>query len=184
MLNAFNFRAACFTGHRQFSNDEEREVLEKLDSAVRYLIEERDIRVFRAGGALGFDTMAAYTVLGYRHLYPDVRLELYLPCPDQTRYWDANDKESYEYIKARADKAIYTSDRYFGGCMHLRNRRLVNGSMICVAYYRGGSEGGTAYTVDYAERQGLEVMNLYTSPKDQRGDAFDWQWSFDRYMKH
>lgn len=164
MLDIFNFRAACFTGHRKFSRDEEREVLERLDSAVRYLIEERDIRAFRTGGALGFDTMAAYTVIGYRHLYPKIRLELYLPCPDQTRYWSEEDRKSYEYIKDHANKVIYTSDHYYGGCMHLRNRRLVNGSLICVAYCRSGSEGGTAYTVDYAQNHGVELINLFDTP--------------------
>lgn len=168
MLNAFNFRAASFTGHRHFSEDEKAMVFKKLDTVVKYLIEERDFRVFRTGGALGFDTMAAYTILGYRHLYPDIRLELYLPCPDQARYWGDEDKKSYEYIKAHADKIIYTSEHYFTGCMHLRNRRLITGTMICVTYFRGGSEGGTAYTVDYARQQGLEIINLCDLPNAKK----------------
>ena len=41
---------------------------------------------------------------------------------------------------------------------------LVNGSDLCVAYCRK-HEGGTAYTMDYARRQYVEVMNLYDTFK-------------------
>ena len=54
---------------------------------------------------------------------------------------------------------VYTSQEYTKGCMHKRNRHLVDHSSVCVCYLTK-KDGGTAYTVDYAERQGLEVINL------------------------
>ena len=50
-------------------------------------------------------------------------------------------------------------DTYFDGCMLERDRRLVEGSDVCVAYC-AQSRGGTAYTVTRAMREGLEVINL------------------------
>ena len=40
---------------------------------------------YGAGGALGFDTLAAQTVLDMKKEYPQLRLILVLPCEDQTR---------------------------------------------------------------------------------------------------
>lgn len=157
------YRTVCFTGHRGLSELEKRDALDKLDRVVRFLVTERGSITFRTGGALGFDTMAAYTVLGYRLLYPQIKLELYLPCPNQTRNWGKDDIDSYNYIKQRADVVKVVSPVYFSGCMHVRNRTLVNGSDVCVAYCRGGS-CGTSYTVDYAQKQYVEVINLYKTP--------------------
>ena len=153
------YRTVCFTGHRRFAPGEDRTTLGRLDGCVRELIEKHGALVFRTGGALGFDTMAAYTVLGYRLLYPQIKLELYLPCPDQTRGWKPADVDSYKYIKEHADRVYVASPYYFSGCMHVRNRMLVNGADLCVAYCRR-HEGGTAYTVDYARQQYVELINL------------------------
>ena len=54
---------------------------------------------------------------------------------------------------------VYTAQQYARGCMHKRNRHLVDNSSVCVCYLNRES-GGTAYTVDYAEKQGLEIINL------------------------
>lgn len=53
----------------------------------------------------------------------------------------------------------YTSEEYTRGCMHKRNRHLVDNSSACIAYLTE-SKGGTAYTVDYAAKHGLTVFNI------------------------
>lgn len=73
---------------------------------------------FGAGGALGFDTLAAQTVLKLRERYPDIKLILVLPCKTQARGWKQADIDEYERIKAAADKVVYTSEDYYRGCMH------------------------------------------------------------------
>lgn len=120
---------------------------------------DRGIRFFGAGGALGFDTLAAQTVLRLKKKYSDIKLILVLPCLTQARGWPTEDVEEYERIKAQADKVIYTAQEYTKGCMHKRNRHLVDHSSVCVCYLTKDN-GGTAYTVDYAEKRGLEIINL------------------------
>ena len=66
---------------------------------------------FGAGGALGFDTIAAFTVLKLKESYPDIRLILVLPCLAQTRGWSREDVEKYEDIKSKADKESRNSIR-------------------------------------------------------------------------
>jgi len=86
-------------------------------------------------------------------------LILVLPCLAQTRGWSIEDVEIYEDIKNKADKVVYTSQEYTRGCMHKRNRHLVDNSSACIAYLTK-NKGGTAYTVDYATKHGLTVFNI------------------------
>ena len=88
-----------------------------------------------------------------------MKLILVLPCLTQTRGWREEDVAEYERIKAQADKVVYTAQEYTRGCMFKRNRHLVDHSGVCVCYLTK-KDGGTAYTVDYAEKQGLGIVNL------------------------
>lgn len=148
----------CFTGHRKLPLQKREEIIRKLEQTLITLIQS-GIRYFGAGGARGFDTLAAQTVLKLRKEYPHIKLILVLPCLSQTRGWRNEDVKSYEAIKVAADEVIYTSQEYIRGCMHKRNRYLVDHSSICVCYLTE-SRGGTAYTVNYAKKQGLKVINL------------------------
>ncbi|MBR2354174.1 MAG: DUF1273 family protein [Clostridia bacterium] len=149
---------ACFTGHREIPTDLLGHLAERLRRAVEYAY-DHGVREFRAGGALGFDTLAALTVLDLKELHPDVRLCLYLPCQTQTRGWSERDCQIYQDILQRADSYTYTSEHYHRGCMMVRNRALVDGSDVCIAFCKK-STGGSAYTVKYASTKGLTVWNL------------------------
>lgn len=100
-----------------------------------------------------------------RRVYPELRLILVLPCPEQAQGWNPKDRERYETIKGKADKMVYTSPRYHRGCMFKRNRRLVEHSSVCVCYLTKPA-GGTFYTVKYAHRQGLKILNLADSDEN------------------
>ena len=151
-------KTCCFTGHREIP-------LLRLPQLKKSLLEtiEEQIKLgycyFGAGGALGFDTLAAQAVLKLKETYPHIRLILVLPCLSQTRGWREKDVAEYERIKSLADKVVYTSQEYSRGCMFKRNRHLVDNSSICIAYL-SKDEGGTAYTVKYAQEKGVKVINL------------------------
>ena len=120
---------------------------------------EQGYRYFGTGGALGFDTLAAQTVLELKSKYPEIKLILVLPCENQTLEWERAYIEEYERIKAAADKVVYTSKVYYSGCMHKRNRHLVDNSSLCICFLTEQS-GGTAYTANYAQSQGLKIINV------------------------
>lgn len=151
-------KTVCFTGHRELSADDLPEISKHLEDTLATLIEQ-DYCYFSAGGALGFDTLAAQTVLRLRERYPQIRLILVLPCLNQSRGWPQADIDTYEEIKRCADKVTYTSEHYFRGCMQKRNRHLVDNSSVCICYLTN-PVGGTAYTVDYARRMGLRIINI------------------------
>lgn len=151
-------RTVCFTGHRKIPPEQVDTLALRLKATLIQLINDGYL-YFGAGGALGYDTLAAQTVLELKKQYPDVKLILVLPCLSQTRGWSTRDIEIYEDIKNKADKVVYTSQEYTRGCMHKRNRHLVDNSSVCVCYLTERT-GGTAYTVDYAHKNNLTVINL------------------------
>lgn len=151
-------KTCCFTGHRDIPSEAYQSIFKKTEDMVESLI-KKGYLYFGAGGALGFDTIAAFAVLKLKERYPDVRLILVLPCLLQTRGWSSEDVGIYESIKKQADKVVYTSEEYTKGCMHKRNRHLVDNSSACIAYLTE-NKGGTAYTVDYAIKHGLTVFNV------------------------
>ena len=152
-------RTVCFTGHRQIPFEVAARLPELLENVIADL-HERGAVAFRTGGAMGFDTLAALKVLDMRKKFPDIRLELILPCRNQTDRWDAASKQTYHYIMREANHCRFLYDTYFEGCMLERDRRLVAGSDVCVAYC-AHNQGGTAYTFACAMKEGLEVVNLH-----------------------
>ena len=152
-------KVACFSGHRRLSQDCE-EMRAKLKKEIIGLI-ERGVVFFGAGGAWGFDMLAEETVLQLKEDYPHIRLVLVLPCPpeQQTLKWSTDQRQRYYEILERADKVRILSPQYTRNCMLARNRHLVDGSAYLVCYLRE-QRGGTAYTVGYADRQGLQIIRL------------------------
>lgn len=150
-------KTCCFSGHREITDNTD-EIKLLLKQVLISLI-NCGIIYFGAGGARGFDALAAQTVLELKKLYPQIKLILVLPCPDQTIGWDHSDIRIYERIKKDADKIRVLSEYYYNGCMLARNRHLVNCSSVCVCYKRK-SYGGTAYTVRYAIQRGLRIIKL------------------------
>ncbi len=151
-------QTACFTGHREIPAGEQSNILRRTADAILSLY-DRGYRTFCAGGALGFDTIAARAVIALRQKYPDIRLHLILPCRDQTAKWSAPDRLLYETIKREANEITYTAESYTRDCMLKRNRQLVEESSVCICYLKKRT-GGTAYTVNYAEQKGLQIIEI------------------------
>jgi len=151
-------QTCCFTGHRIIPPNEYEGIQKRLEGEIINLIHQ-GVRYFGAGGALGFDTMAALAVLKLKSEFSHVRLILVLPCEDQTIRWDEEDIKTHRNIFSKADKVVYVSKKYHGGCMHKRNRHLVKHSRFCICYFND-SKGGTAHAVHCAKQKGLRIINL------------------------
>ncbi len=148
----------CFTGHRAVPASHVSRLYELLDEEILFLY-NRGVRTFRAGGAIGFDTIAALRVLYLKSQGYDVTLSLILPCRDQASRWPRSAVLDYNFILSRADSVTYVSETYNRFCMLQRDRALVDGSGYCISYLTE-NQGGTAYTVSYALKNGLELINL------------------------
>ncbi len=152
--------ACCFTGHRILAKKFRETLPGQLESQIRHLIAEGFVD-FISGGALGFDTLAAETILRLREEFPQIRLVMALPCRDQDKDWSSADKIRYEKICRSADLIHYTAERYSATCMMSRNQFMVDNSTACV-FYLTHQRSGTYKTVSYAIEQNHKLYNILT----------------------
>lgn len=152
-------KICCFTGHRSIEAKYVYDLYKLLKESITLLAQE-GYSEFRAGGAQGFDTLAALAVLDVKRSMPQIKLNLLLPCVDQDKFWTKRAREFYDYTKRSADAVFYVRRYYSNGVMHERDRKLVDGSDMCISFLKQ-SDGGTAYTCNYAKKKKVPVLNLF-----------------------
>lgn len=151
-------KACCFTGHRVIPKTEYNNIEKTLKRLIAILV-NRGIIYYYVGGALGFDTLVARTIISMKKYYNDIRLISVLPCKNQTKGWHKNDIDMYYYIIEHSDDIIYTAEYYSKDSMFKRNRYLVDNSNLCICYSTRNF-GGTYYTINYAKSTGIKVINI------------------------
>lgn len=151
-------KSCCFSGHRIIRYEDKDLISHNLPVLLERLYQE-GINTFIAGGALGFDTIAAFEVIKLRNKYSDVRLILALPCKNQAAKWGSVQKKQYSEILNSADEVLYISENYLPGCMQKRNRFMVDNCATVIVYIQNASSG-TGYTTKYALANEREVINI------------------------
>ena len=163
-------QSCFFTGHRSFSFDADSAIVEKFRDTLADLAAD-GVTDFYAGGAVGWDSFCAMSVILLRSYYRNVKLHLILPCPPelQTAKWNERDKAEYNTILKFADDIEIVSDNYDKNCMKKRNARLASLGDICVCYYNEKDfRSGTGQTVRMAQKANKLIINMYDySPKQQ-----------------
>ena len=144
--------SCCFSGHRKLPSEQLGEIRERLRTEVIRLINV-GVNTFYNGFASGFDTIAALTVNELKNEYQHIKLILVLPYRQE--------------INIQFDECICLAEKYRKGCFHIRNRYLVEHSKYCICYLTE-DKGGTAYTVNYAKRQGSTIYNIYECEKGNK----------------
>lgn len=150
----------CFSGHRIIPKEILPQIEVSVEKAITQLILQ-GVMFFGNGGALGFDQLAAETVLRLKAEYLHIRLVMVLPCPpeQQSVKWNDGQKQRYFKILEQADKVRVLSPQYTRSCMLDRNRHLVDNSAYLICYLREHS-GGTYYTFNYAKLKGLQIFQI------------------------
>ncbi|MHB1314239.1 MAG: SLOG family protein [Christensenellales bacterium] len=151
-------KTCFFTGHRIIPEAMVPAVKKRLQEEVLRLIGQ-GVTDFCAGGALGFDTLAAQAVLKLKRKYRHIRLILVLPCRGQDVKWGFCDRQTYKKILDASDEAVYMTEQYVVGCMQARNRAMAERSSHCICFLMQES-GGTAYTVAVAQKLGISIVNV------------------------
>ena len=137
-----------FTGHRELGEDFSPTLLKKT---IKDLI-ERGVEIFYNGMAIGFDLLAAEQVLSLRKKFPNVKLIACVPYYGQENYFSAADKRRYVKTLKKADEVVLLSETYYRGCLHQRDRYMVDNADVIIAYCKK-KEGGAAYTLSYFKKQ-------------------------------
>lgn len=109
--------------------------------------------------AMGCDFYFCEAVIELRRRYSDVTLEAAIPCPTQADTWPAAQRTRYYALLEKCDDKTMVSDAYSASCMQRRDRYMVDHASLLIAAF-DGSAGGTRYTVEYALRRLVNVVDL------------------------
>ena len=138
----WNYRDSGCTQHKEY--------LKKLESAVHELIDE-GFGYFISGGAIGADQDFAEIVLKLKKHYPNILLEIAVPCPDQDLKWCESDKKRYKHILMQADFVNILSNTYTPRCMQERNEYMADKCDLLLVIWNEQKRGGTYNTFMYAK---------------------------------
>ena len=160
--NIPRYKTACFTGHREIPDHLVESIRSATKEAVASLI-DKGYDCFVAGGARGYDALAAETVLELKRQHLSTRLVIVLPFPRHYQWdewnWTQGDIAQYHRLKALASEVIVVSETYVRGVFKMRDRRMVDMSSVCIAYL-DNPKSGTGYTVKYARSQKLSIIDI------------------------
>lgn len=156
----------CFTGHRPASlpwgTDETDPrciaLRERISGAAESAI-ELGARHFICGMAEGCDMYFCEEIIRLRRRYPHITLEAAIPCLTQSDGWSAAQRLRYRSLLAQCDMETLVQEDYTPGCMHRRNRYMVDHAALLIAVHNG-LPGGTRSTVEYAMRRGVSIVDI------------------------
>lgn len=171
---------ACFSGHRPHKFDFPLHKNNyawdaKYDNFIvtqtQTIFDAIDVgyRNFLFGGAPGYDIVCAELVAKMKKAFGVVRLVCVLPYssfPD-SKHFDEKWRYRYEMVLPSCDSVINATGLSFHtrGCYQTRNKFMVNNSSRLICYHTDKS-GGTANTIQYADTQGIEIINTATPIKE------------------
>lgn len=152
-------KSCCFTGHRKIPKADIQRVLERTETYIRAMIAE-GVTQFYVGGAVGYDTLVAKLLFSLRQdeKLKQIKVVLIYPFDGFTDKWNPEERTEYATLLPAYDEVIRASEKADRASYLLRDRMLVDQSAYCVSYCTRKT-GGTAYTVRYAIRNGVKVMN-------------------------
>ncbi len=165
VMDNIRLASVAFTGHRTYCDEGERQLADVLE-----MLYSEGYRRFLTGMAWGFDLAAGLAVIGLRRRHGDVRLVAVEPFGRFRALFSGVEATVYDEVLASCDERVTVCGTYTAACYRLRNDFLVDHAAVVVAWYDGGSDGGTAYTVRRARRHGIPVINL--RPSEQL--SFGW----------
>ena len=152
----------CFTGHRYFpwkdntEHPQHKALLAKLERSIDLAL-AKGAAHFICGNAIGVDTWAAELVLKKKRAQPQIFLEIALPFAGH----NANEP-ACQRVQQKADLVhVVGTAKNRRSAFFERNRYMVDHSDLLIAVYcKSHARGGTVATMEYAEKQGIEVIEI------------------------
>lgn len=165
MLPLTDPHTVAFTGHRPsslpFGDNEDAPSCQALKDRLRQEIikyARLGPTIFSCGMTQGIDIICGELVAAIMEQYPDISLCCVLPYRNHGQRWPSAWRDRHNALLATANWVDCLNDTSHRGCFHQRDRYLVEDANTLIAVYDGRATGGTAYTVQYARKLGVEVV--------------------------
>lgn len=168
MINEENLKKCCFSGYRpskfpfqlKESDPDFLVMLRNFTTTILALIDD-ECGVFYTGMAMGFDIIAAETVLKFKEKHPYIKLIAVVPFEEQEISYSSEWKLRYDAVINACDEVNVLSKEYHNGCYQNRNKFMVDNSDYVVTWY-DGKQGGTRNTLLYAQKKNRYIVNVNT----------------------
>ena len=172
-------KTLCFSGHRSEKLPKEKD---EFNFMIQSLYNEIDIAIYKGydtfifGACYGFDLLCAEQVLKRKQIIRNtdpvsIKLIAAVPFEEQAVRWREQDRDKYFSVLSKCDDVVILNKRFKVGCYHERNRYMVDNSSKLICYY-DGSGGGTGYTVEYAKKRSIQIVNLCTTFSSHNPNVF------------
>lgn len=173
-------KKCCFIGHRNVNATIE--LIKRIDTYIRMLIEQKGVRVFLFGSKSQFDDLCHERVTKMQGEYPDVK-RIAFTCRSEYACMK-DEKEERERIARAVTKrdikykdydGVRQSERIYnaGKASYVeRNQDMINESAYCVFYYN-------PYYLPPKRKQSKRSLGEY-QPKSGTGIAFNYAYQRKR----
>jgi len=167
-------KGCFFTGHRpdklggwDEKNETAKAVKRWLWKAIKRAIKGGHTR-FISGAALGVDTWAAEAVHELKTEYPEIRLILAIPFPDQASKWKDAAKTRWNRLVDICDELIVVAPNppddspkwWYARLLHNRNQYMVDHAHSGIAVWNGVEKGGTFDCIGRAKKKKRPMLRL------------------------
>lgn len=171
----------AFTGHRtingKYHPDGEWPLVLDVTSSLIYVLHKTYGHVdFISGGALGFDQVAALTVIHLREFGQlPIRLIMALPFKGFESKWPVSSQKVLATIISNADLTNYISNPgYEPWKMMKRNEWMVDNAKTVVALYLGeGKTGGTLNCINYVRSLKKPLITIHPLTRAIEGQIYN-----------
>lgn len=142
------------------SFDAQIEYRSELKKILEWTIKE-GFTFFISDGMKGTDMDFAESVLDYRQIYPNIKLEIVTPVPKSLSDLSDEEKTRYNEILRKADKITTLSSGCSIFAQHKRNRYMTEKSELFISVWHGKCKGTTYKALRYAETHNTEVEIIF-----------------------
>ncbi len=153
--------AVSFTGHRPERLEMPETVVQQwLEAQIRKAVDD-GYTDFISGMQRGVDLWAAEIVLKLKEEMKDKEIRLFsaVAFRGMEEQWEKEWYKRYHAVLKAADGVTYVSDRPGRTAFFKRNEWMVDNSKRLIAVFTG-APGGTKETVQYAKKNGKEVVMI------------------------
>lgn len=173
-----NPRACAITGHRPtrfcFGYNEDhplcKEIKERLFEQFQMLHDRENVQTFFVGGALGVDMWAGEQLLALKEKsgYENIEIIVAIPFVGHDSKWPEQSQKRLKSLIQKATNCIVVSQEANTASYKKRNYYMVDHADFLVGVFDNAKQmrSGTAQTVNYALRQGKQIILIHPDTAD------------------